>query len=70
MTIIGSDLEIINIDTEQYNHLHFDRRELLTLDNDNAEAKAEAWFKYMRYPKDTIVYRYVRKNGVKWMVME
>ena len=63
-------MKIIDINSEQYNRLQFDRRELLTLDNDNAEAMAEAWFKYLRYPKDTVVYRYVRENGIKWLVEE
>ena len=62
-------MKIIELDTEQYNRLQFARREFLT-DKKDAEVKMKEWYRYMNYPKDTKVYKFVRTNGIKWIVEE
>ena len=63
-------MKIIEIDQAKFNKITSDYREFFTLNDKYAEDTMKEWFRYMNYPRETKVYKFVRPNGIKWMVME
>jgi len=61
-------MKIIEVDTEQFNKMTFDRREISTRsDKELMVVTIGDWAK--RHGADT-VYKYKRPNGILWMIEE
>ena len=60
-------MKIIEIDTEQFNQLQFDRRELSLKDTATNLILMSRWAAQL---KAKVIYKYKRPNGILWIVEE
>ena len=63
--MVEKDTQMKIITIKSLAKIDFDFYELYTDDDEEGEAHMQAWAKYM---EANVVWKYVRPNGVKWLV--